>query len=101
MPAFRTATVGAHSEVGSPIPRWMSLGICAALSGVAGFGLAGLAIADAGLFLPVLVGPLGAAATVALFRCARPRLLEPVRRRVDSLPAFGALAVAAGSLVVN
>lgn len=78
----------------------MGLGICAVLSIVVGFGLVGLALADAGLFLPILVAPAGAAAAVALFRCAQPRLAERARR-VDSLPAVGAMVAAVGSLVVN
>ena len=42
----------------SPVPRWMSVGLSVALAIVVGFGLAGLAVADAGFFLPILVVPL-------------------------------------------
>ena len=85
----------------SPVPRWMRVGLCVALAVVAGFGLVGLVLADVGLFIPVLVVPLGAVASIALLRCAQPRLLEQPARRVDSVPAVGAVFVALGSLCVN
>jgi hypothetical protein len=79
----------------------MSVGLCVVLSVVVGFGLSGLALADAGWFLPIVTVPLGLAASAALFRLAQPHLLERPVRRVDALPAFGAVAVALGSLAVN
>ena len=85
----------------SPVPRWMGIGLCGVLAIVAGFGLSGLALAVLGLFVPVLAVPLGAAASVALFRCAQPRVLELSPARADAFPALGALAVALGSLCVN
>jgi hypothetical protein len=79
----------------------MGVGLCAALSVVVGFGLSGLALADAGFFVPLLEVPFGLVVSIALFRCAQPHLLERSTRRVDALPAFGAVVVALGSLAVN
>jgi hypothetical protein len=79
----------------------MGAGLCGVLSVVAGFGLAGLVFAVVGWFLPVLVVPIGAAASFALFRCAQWRALEVPPGRVDALPAYGALVVALTSLIVN
>jgi hypothetical protein len=79
----------------------MGVGLCAVLSIVVGFGLTGLVFAVVGWFLPILVVPIGAAAAVALFRCAPTRALEAPPRGVDALPAYGAVVVAVGSLIVN
>jgi hypothetical protein len=84
-----------------PVPRWMGVGLCGALSIVVGFGLSGLVLAVLGLFFPILVVPLGAVVSFALFRCAQPQRLEHPASRADTFPALGALAVAFGSLWVN
>jgi len=86
---------------GSPVPRWMTVGLCVALAVVVGFGLAGLALAVLGLFLPILVLPLGACVCLALVRCAQPLRSERASKPADARPALGAVAVALASLWVN
>jgi len=83
------------------VPRWMSTAVIALLAALAGFGLVGLLLAVAALFVPVLVAPLGLAATIWLFRAAQGRRIVCAPRRGDSLCAFGAVVLALGAMIDN
>ncbi len=94
---------GAVVSMPAPVPVWFGTITAAALALVCGFGLVGLALAVLGVFFAVLVWPLGALASVALFRCVN--LRSPVPRggagTTATASAIAALIVAVGSAVVG
>jgi hypothetical protein len=102
-------SVAALLHEGPPAPRWLETGLAAVLALLAGFGLVGLALAVAGLFLPVLVVPWGAVISAVLFRTAvhgradvTAHEAQPRRSTRTATPAAaGALALAIGSAVFN
>jgi hypothetical protein len=101
-------SVAAVLHGGPPAPRWLDTGLAAVLALIAGFGLVGLALAVAGLFLPVLVAPIGAVVSIMLFRAAvhsrvaRPAHDAPPPRSTHmATAAAGAVALAIGSAVFN
>jgi hypothetical protein len=82
------------------VPSWLALPLAACLAAAAGFGLVGLALAVASLFYPVLVVPLGAAASVVLFRAAGLPSRVPTKL-ADRTAAIGATLIACASTIVN
>src|SRR5262249_20398717 len=85
----------------APSPPALHVRVTAGLAVVAGFGLVGLALAVVGWFMPALVVPLGAVGAVLLFRAAQPQRVASAPRTIDRVCAVGAVAVAAGQMIVN
>jgi hypothetical protein len=95
------------------IPVWLETGLGALHALIVGFGLAGLALAVAGLFYPLLVVPAGLALSWLFgrmaFRRREPEDAHAARtvsrtaasRAAATPAAVGALALTVGSAVVN
>lgn len=86
------ATAGSHAS--GALPRWFAEGLHVALASIVGFGLVGLALADLGEFVPLLVIPLGAAAAVAFARWGRSGVGPVSTTRASRFATAGAAVVA-------
>ena len=75
--------------------RWVRMVAFAPAAAVASFGAIGLVLADAGVYRPVLVFPLGFVGWLALFRLFRPVMRAPARTdRAGHLAGAAAVVLA-------
>ena len=79
------------------LPPWFTVGLVAVLATILGFGTIGLALAIAGVLLPVPTLALGAVATVAMVVAVAPWQIPGRHDRDTQLPAFLAVVTAAGA----
>lgn len=100
-----TSEEAAEAANGSPeaLPSWFVVALVGALASLVGFGTVGLALADAGAFLPVPTLALGVAATVVLLWKVAPWRLHSRHDQATAVPAglAVALAIAATALAIQ
>jgi hypothetical protein len=83
------------------LPWWFHFALNAALAVVAGFGLVGLALAVVGVFVPVLVVPLGGALAALFLRMERSGIRRDSTTTASQLTSAGAVLLAAGFAITS